>query len=91
MCPYNDLESDRVKSIQNKLQENNLNFVCYTKGCNEEILNEIIIKNGSLNTKSAVFDSMENITSKDLKNGITYLDIMKLNLENLFMALNNNV
>lgn len=89
VCPYNDLESDRVQSIQNKLSENNLNFVCYTKGCNEEILNEIIVKNGSLNTKSVVFDSMENITSKDLKNGITYLDIMKLNLENLFMVLNN--
>ena len=74
-----------VKYLIDKVKNENIPAVFTIEFSNEAIANAIKDETGC---KILSFHSCHNVTKQDFKNGITYLDLMNQNLENLKEALN---
>lgn len=79
---------ETIASLSAKLDELGLNCVMAIDGSDGKIAQTIIRNSGSQGRKVLVLDSMQSVTSADVKAGSTYLGIMEKNLGVLSEALN---
>jgi len=78
---------ETIKFLTTKVDELNLSAVMTIEGPNHKIA-ETIVENTKLkNQKILTLNSLQSMTSEDIKNGITYLSVMESNLEVLKDAL----
>ncbi len=78
---------ETVIFLAKKVDELSLNNVCQIESGNGKIARTIIQSSKNKNAKILSFDSMQSVTSKDIKKGTTYLGLMQNNLEVLKEAL----
>jgi len=74
--------------LANKVDELGLKYVMKIDGTNREIADTIISNTNGKDMDVLTLDSMQSTTSKDVKEGASYLGIMMSNLEVLKKALN---
>ncbi len=79
---------DTVIFLANKVDELQIPVVFTIENPNHTIAETIIKNTKAKSAKVLVLDSMQSTTSKDIKNGVSYLSIMEKNLETLKIALN---
>ena len=77
-CTHPDLVIDKIK-------ENKLSTVFYIEFSARKIADTISSETGA---EPLLFHSCHTVSGKDFENGITYIDLMKNNLENLKRGLN---
>ena len=76
-----------IISLANRLNQLNLGVVCVTESSDRSIARTVINNTNAKNQNILVFDSMQSVTSADIRNGVTYLSIMENNLNILKEAL----
>ena len=76
-----------ITGLAEKVDELNLNAVITIEKSDGKIANAIIENTKNKNQKVLVLDSMQATNAEDIKNGATYLSIMKTNLDSLKEAL----
>ena len=79
---------ETIASLSAKLDELGLGCVMAIDGSDGKIARTIIRNSGSQDRRVLVLDSMQSVTSADVKAGSTYLGIMEKNLGVLSEALN---
>ena len=79
---------DTVIFLANKVDELQIPVVFTMENPNHTIAETIIKNTKAKSAKVLVLDSMQSTTSKDIKNGVSYLSIMEKNLDTLRIALN---
>ncbi len=80
---------ETVIFLAQKVDELGLDSVMTIEGADHRIAETIIQNTGSKDQQILTMDSMQATTSKDVKNGATYLSIMQNNLEVLKKALSS--
>jgi len=78
---------ETITFLSNKVDELGLTCVLKIEGTKHNIAETIIANTKSKNQKVLTMNSMQSITSNDVKNGTTYLSVMEQNLEVLKDAL----
>ena len=76
-----------ISFLSDKLNEVNVPVVLRIEGSNHKIAETIVSNSNNKNQQILVLDSMQSITSTDVDNGVTYIDIMEKNLEVFKIAL----
>ncbi len=76
-----------ITFLAEKVDENSLKSVLTIEGTDQSIAETIIQNTDSKDQKILTMNSMQSVTSDDIKNGATYLSIMESNLEVLKEAL----
>jgi zinc transport system substrate-binding protein len=76
-----------VAYLSDKLSELGLNAVAVIDGSDRRLAKVIIENSDRDNRQIVVFNSMQSVSKSDIKNGVTYLSVMKDNLETLRTAL----
>ena len=76
-----------ITFLAEKVDENSLKSVLTIEGTDHSIAETIIQNTDSKDQKILTMNSMQSVTSDDIKNGATYLSIMESNLEVLKEAL----
>ena len=71
--------------LTDKIKENRISAVYYLEFSSTKIANTLCDETGA---KKLMLHSCHNVSKEDLENGISYVDLMKQNLENLKAALN---
>ena len=79
---------ETVIFLAKKADELSLPAVLTIEGNNHRIAETIVQNTNDKNRKILTMDSMQGTTSKDIKNGVTYLSVMEKNLSVLKEALN---
>lgn len=74
--------------LAGKIDELKLSAVCTIEGANHKIAEQVKNNTTAKNQKVVTFDSMQSVTVADMKNGVSYLAIMRENSEALTEALN---
>ncbi len=70
-----------VAFLSNKADELKAKSICVIETSDKKIAQTVIANSKNKGCRISVLDSMQATTSKDIKNGTTYLTIMKKNLE----------
>lgn len=78
---------ETIAFLAGKVDELNLKNVCQIESGNGKIARTVIQSSKNKKAKILTFDSMQSVTTKDIKKGTTYLGIMNKNLEVLKEAL----
>ena len=78
---------ETISFLAKKVDELNLPCVLTIEGTQHKIAETIVQNTAEKNQKVLVMDSMQSTTSKDVKNGTTYLSVMEKNLSVLKEAL----
>lgn len=78
---------ETVTFLAGKLDELKLDTVLIIENSDEKLAKTIIQNSKSKNQQILVINSLQSVTAKDIKNGVTYLSVMKDNLEILKQAL----
>lgn len=78
---------DTIKFLANKVDELGLKNIMTVEKSDQKIAKTIIKNTKNKNQGILTLDSMQSTTSDDVKNGATYLSIMKSNLEVLKQAI----
>ena len=76
-----------ITFLAEKVDENSLKSVLTIEGTDHSIAETIIQNTDSKDQKILTMNSMQSVTSDDIKNGAAYLSIMESNLEVLKEAL----
>lgn len=79
---------ETVVFLAGKIDELKLNNVCQIETGNGKIARTIIQASKNKNAKILTLNSLQSVTTKDIKKGTTYLKLMQNNLEVLKEALN---
>ena len=79
---------ETISFLAKKVDELSLKYVITLEGSDQKIAKTIIENTKSQNQQILSLNSMQSITSADLKSGVDYLSIMQSNLEVLTQALN---
>ena len=79
---------ETISFLAKKVDELSLKYVITLEGSDQKIAKTIIENTKSKNQQILSMNSMQSITSADLKNGVDYLSIMQSNLDVLNQALN---
>lgn len=77
-----------ISFLSKKADELNLKYIMTIEKSDHKIAKTIIKNTKNKDQKILTLDSMQSTTSKDVKNGTTYLSVMKKNLDVLKKALN---
>lgn len=77
-----------VIALADKLSELNLNYILVTDQNNTKTAETVIRTSGRDDVKILTLNSLQTVTKNDLDNNITYLSVMKNNLDILKTALN---
>ena len=80
---------DTIISLAEKLDEFDLNYIIKIESSDNSLPETIINSSKNKNRTILTLDSMQSVSEKDIKSGITYLSIMQSNLEVLKTALGN--
>lgn len=78
---------ETIAFLSKKVDELSLGTILTIDGNNHKIAQTIAQNTKAKNQKILMLDSMQSVTSKDVKNGANYLSIMENNLETLKIAL----
>ncbi len=78
---------ETIAFLAKKVDELSLGTIMTIEGNNHKIAQTIAQNTKAKNQKILTLDSMQSVTSKDVKNGVNYLSIMEKNLETLKTAL----
>ena len=78
---------ETIAFLAKKVDELSLGTILTIDGNNHKIAQTIAQNTKAKNQKILMLDSMQSVTSKDVKNGANYLSIMEKNLETLKTAL----
>lgn len=78
---------ETISLLASKVDELGLDTVMTLEGTDHKLAQTIVQTTESKDQQILSMDSMQNITAEDVKNGASYLDIMRSNLEVLKMAL----
>ena len=78
---------ETIAFLAKKVDELSLGTILTIEGNNHKIAQTIAQNTKAKNQKILMLDSMQSVTSKDVKNGANYLSIMETNLETLKTAL----
>ncbi|MBO4509419.1 MAG: zinc ABC transporter substrate-binding protein [Spirochaetaceae bacterium] len=78
---------ETIAFLSKKVDELSLGTILTIDGNNHKIAQTIALNTKAKNQKILILDSMQSVTSKDVKNGANYLSIMEKNLETLKTAL----
>ena len=78
---------ETISFLAKKMDELNLPCVLTIEGAQHRIAETIVENTSAKNQKVLTMDSMQSTTSKDVKNGTTYLSVMEKNLSVLKEAL----
>lgn len=81
---------ETIVFLAGKVDELSLPAVCTIEGREHKIAETVRNNTTTKNQKILTFDSMQSTTSKDVKNGVTYLSVMEKNLKVLKEALGVN-
>lgn len=79
---------ETIKFLANKIDELNLTTVLTIENPKHRIAQTVIENTKQKNQKVLALNSMQSVTSEDVENGKTYLNIMQNNLDILKQALN---
>lgn len=79
---------ETISFLAKKTDELELPCVLAIEGAKHDIAETIVQNTASKNQKILTMDSMQAVTSEDIKSGVTYLEIMEKNLSALKEALN---
>lgn len=77
-----------VAFLSDKLSELGLDAVAVIDGSDKRLAQVIIENSDNEDRKIVVFNSMQSVSKSDIKNQMTYISVMKDNLEMLKLALN---
>lgn len=77
-----------IMFLSGKADENNLSSVIIIEGSDGKIAEAVNNNSNNKDRKVLVMDSMQSVSMEDIKDGVTYISIMKKNLEVLKEALN---
>ncbi|MCR5457811.1 MAG: metal ABC transporter substrate-binding protein [Clostridiales bacterium] len=80
---------ETVISLAEKLDEYDLNCIVKIESSDDSLPGTIINSSKNKDRTILTLDSMQSVSEKDIKSGMTYLSIMKSNLEVLKTALGN--
>lgn len=75
----------KVAKIIDFIGKNNIPIIYYEEISEPKVANSIAEQTG---TKTLKFSTVHNVTKKQLENNVTYIDLMRENLENLRQGLN---
>ena len=78
---------DTILFLSGKVDELSLPAVCIIDGSDGRIADTVIKSSSSENVSVVRFDSMQSVTAKKIKNGVSYLSVMEDNLTALHKAL----
>ena len=78
---------ETIAFLTEKLNELNLDNVIVLEGSDKKIAETIISNSNNKNRKILSLNSMQSVNSNDIKNGVTYIKIMKENLKVIKEAL----
>ncbi len=78
---------ETITFLAGKVDELDLPCVLTIEGANHKIAQTIVQNTKTKNQQVLAMDSMQSITSQDVKNGVSYLSVMQKNLEVLKSAL----
>ena len=79
---------ETITFLASKVDELNLKVICTIENSDGKIAESIKNTSQSKDARFVALNSIQNISSKDIKNGVTYLSIMENNLDMLKSALN---
>ena len=79
---------DTITFLAKKVDQKGLKSVITLENSNQKIAKSIIENTASKDQQILTMNSMQSVNEKDIKAGLTYLDIMKENLKVLKQALN---
>jgi zinc transport system substrate-binding protein len=83
-----EISMSTIVTLSRKLDDYDLNYIMVTETGNHEIAQTIINATKDKDHGILVLNGMKGVTSGDIQSGVTYLSIMKANLEVLREALN---
>ena len=78
---------ETIAFLSEKTDELNLHTILTIEGSDQKIAKTIVENTSSKDQKILVLDSMQSVTSKDVKDGASYFSVMEKNLEVLKEAL----
>ena len=79
---------ETIKFLANKVDELNVTTVLTIENPKHKIAQTVVENTKEKNQKILALNSMQSVTSNDVKNGETYLNVMQSNLDILKQALN---
>ena len=79
---------ETITFLADKVDELDLNVILTLESSDQKIADSIKRTSKKRECDIVVMDSLQSVTSEDVNNGITYLDVMRQNLEALKKALN---
>ncbi|MDR3364327.1 MAG: metal ABC transporter substrate-binding protein [Clostridiales Family XIII bacterium] len=80
-----DAGAATIAYLINTVQDENIPYVYYVELSNQSVADSISEQTGA---GTLLLNSCENITKADFESGVTYVDLMKANIENLRKGLN---
>ena len=78
---------ETITFLADKVNELNINTIFTIEGSDTKIAKAVISATKSQNQNISTLDSIQSVTSEQIKNGKTYISIMKSNLDVLKEAL----
>ena len=84
-----DASFNKILELSSKVDEYGLKYVIVLEKSNTDIAKSVINNTSSKNQEILYINSLQSVTSKDIDNGITYLNAMKNNLDVIIKALSN--
>ncbi len=79
---------ETIVFLAEKTSELGVNYICTIEGVNHKIAETVVQNTTTKDQEIVVLNSMQSVSSTDINNGLTYLDVMAYNLEILKTALN---
>ena len=83
-----DADFDTVIRLIHEANEHNVNYIAVTESSDKALANTVISSTNSKNQKIITLNSMQSITKTQIENGVTYLSIMRENINQVKIALN---
>ena len=83
-----DADFDTVIRLIHEANEHNVNYIAVTESSDKALANTVISSTESKAQKIITLNSMQSITKSKIENGITYISIMKENIDQVKTALN---
>ena len=80
---------ETIVFLSGKVDELGLKYIFKIEGSDGSIANTVKENTKSRDQKILTLDSLQSVTAKDVSDGVSYLDIMRVNLDALKTALNN--
>lgn len=84
-----DASFNKILELSSKVDEYGLKYVIVLENSNTDIAKSVINNTNSKNQEILYINSLQSVTSKDIDDGLTYLNAMKNNLDVIIKALSD--